>query len=150
MAHSTNDRDPMAMAFQNFYSVAPASAASPKLTFLPVVADYGDGMKLSLMESDVEGYPGMFITADAESKSLSAQFAAYPRKTDYYPWRKQEYVTERESFIARSDGPIRFPWRILAVTTDDRQMPVNNLVYTLASPSRVADTSWISPVKAAW
>lgn len=150
MAHTTNDKDPMAMAFQNFYSVTPASSASPELAFLPIVADYGDGLKLSLMESDVEGYPGMSVTADSISNTISARFAAYPAKTDYYPWRKQEYVTERESFIAKTPGKKNFPWRIMAVTTDDRQMPVNNLVYTLASPSRVADTSWIKPGKAAW
>ncbi len=115
-----------------------------------MVADFGDGLKLSIMESDVEGYPGMFVEPDSLSRSLSARFAAYPRSTAYYPWRKQEYVAEREAFIARTEGPKRFPWRILAVSTDDRQMPVNNLVYTLASPSRVADTAWIQPGKAAW
>ena len=150
MAHSTNEKNPEAMAFQNFYSVTPASSASPLLAFLPVVADYGDGLKLSLMESDVEGYPGMFVTADSVSNIISARFSAYPAKTDYYPWRKQEYVTEKESFIAKTPGKKTFPWRIFAVTTDDRQMPVNNLVYTLASPSRVADTSWIKPGKSAW
>ncbi len=150
MAHSTNEKNPEAMAFQNFYSVTPASSASPLLAFLPIVADYGDGLKLSLMESDVEGYPGMFVTADSVSNIISARFAAYPAKTDYYPWRKQEYVTEKESFIAKTPGKKTFPWRIFAVTTDDRQMPVNNLVYTLASPSRVADTSWIKPGKSAW
>lgn len=150
IAHSTNPKNPEAMAFQNFYSVTPASSASPLLAFLPVVADYGNGLKLSLMESDVEAYPGMFVTADSLSNTISARFAAYPAKTDYYPWRKQEYVTERENFIAKTPGKMNFPWRILAVTTDDRQMPVNNLVYTLASPSRVADTSWIKPGKSAW
>ena len=150
IAHSTNKEKPMAMAFQNFYSVTPASSASPLLAFLPVVADYGNGLKLSLMESDGEAYPGMFVTADSISNTLSARFAAYPKSTDYYPWRKQEYVTERENFIAKVPGTMNFPWRILAVTTDDRQMPVNNLVYTLASPSRVADTSWIKPGQAAW
>ncbi len=150
MAHSTNEKNPEAMAFQNFYSVTPASSASPLLAFLPIVADYGDGLKLSLMESDVEGYPGMFVTADSVSNTISARFAAYPSKTDYYPWRKQEYVAEKESFIAKTPGKKNFPWRILAVTTDDCQMPVNNLVYTLASPSRVADTSWIKPGKSAW
>ncbi len=150
MAHSTNEKNPEAMAFQNFYSVTPASSASPLLAFLPIVADYGDGLKLSLMESDVDGYPGMFVSADSVSNTISARFAAYPAKTDYYPWRKQEYVTEKESFIAKTPGKKDFPWRILAVTTDDRQMPVNNLVYALASPSRVADTSWIKPGKSAW
>lgn len=150
MSHSTNQKDPLAMAFQNFYSVTPASSASPLPAFLPVTADYGDGLKLSLMESDVEGYPGMFVTADSTSNTISTLFAQYPAKTDYHPGRKQEYVTERETFIAKTPGKKDFPWRILAVTTDDRQMPVNNLVYTLASPSRVADTSWIKPGKSAW
>ena len=150
MAHSTNENEPMAMAFQNFYSVTPASSASPKMAFLPIVADYGNGLKLSLMESDVEGYPGMFVTADSISNTISARFAGYPAKTDYYPWRKQEYVTERETFIAKTPGKKDFPWRILAVTTDDRQMPVSNLVYALASPARVEDTSWIRPGKSAW
>lgn len=150
MAHSTNEKNPEAMAFQNFYSVTLASSASPLLAFLPIVADYGDGLKLSLMESDVEGYPGMFVSVDSVSNKISARFAAYPAKTDYYPWRKQEYVTEKELFIAKTPGKKDFPWRILAVTTDDRQMPVNNLVYSLASPSRVADTSWIKPGKSAW
>ncbi len=150
MAHSTNEKNPEAMAFQNFYSVTPSSSASPLLAFLPIVADYGDGLKLSLMESDVEGYPGMFVSVDSIHNLISARFAKYPAKTDYYPWRKQEYVTEKELFIAKTPGKKNFPWRIFAVTTDDRQMPVNNLVYTLASPSRVADTSWIKPGKSAW
>ncbi len=150
LAHSTNEKNPEAMAFQNFYSVTPASSASPLLAFLPIVADYGDGLKMSLMESDVEGYPGMFVSADSVSNTISAHFAAYPAKTDYYPWRKQEYVTEKESFIAKTPGQKSFPWRILAITTDDRQMPVNNLVYALASPSRVSDISWVKPGKSAW
>lgn len=150
MAHSTKEKNPEAMAFQNFYSVTPASSSSPLLAFLPILADYGDGLKLSLMESDVEGYPGMFVSADSVSNTISARFASYPAKTDYYPRRKQEYVTDREQFIAKTPGKKDFPWRIFAVTTDDCQMPVNNLVYTLASPPRVGDTSWIKPGKSAW
>ena len=150
LAHSTNPEQPLAMAFQNFYSVTPASSASPLPAFLPATADFGNGLKLTFLESDLEAYPGMFLQADSVSRSLKGVFANYPAKTDFYPWRKQEYVTSRENFIAKTNGRRAFPWRILAVTTDDRRMPVNNLVYTLASPSRVADTSWIKPGKAAW
>lgn len=151
LAHSTNEKNPMAMAFQNFYKVTPASSASPLLAFLPVVADFGDGLKLSLMESDVKGYPGVFVSADSLTSSLNASFARYPGKTDYYPWRKQEYVTETEDFIAKSqDRRIETPWRIFAVTTDDRSMPVNNLVYSLSDPTSLSDISWIKPGKAAW
>ena len=38
----------------------------------------------------------------------------------------------------------------MAVTHHDTEMPVNNLVYALAAPSRIDDTSWIRPGKLAW
>lgn len=74
----------------------------------------------------------------------------YPTKTDFYPWRRQKYVTETTDFIARSKGARPYPWRVLAVTEKDTDMPVNNLVYALASPNRIGDTSWIKTGKVAW
>lgn len=38
----------------------------------------------------------------------------------------------------------------MAITEKDIDMPVNNLVYALASPNRVGDTSWIKGGQAAW
>lgn len=150
LPHSTNPKKPEAMAFQNFYTVTPMSNASPLLAFLPVTVDYENGLKMTMMESDLEAYPGMFVEADSTTNSLKGVFAKYPSSTDFYPWRKQEYVTGTEKYIAKSEGKRNFPWRIMAITTDDTQMPVNNLVYALASPSRVADTSWIKPGQSAW
>lgn len=150
LPHSTNPKKPEAMAFQNFYTVTPMSSASPLLAFLPVTVDYDNGLKMTMMESDLEAYPGMFVEADSTTNSLKGVFAKYPSSTDFYPWRKQEYVTGTEKYIAKSEGKRNFPWRIMAITTDDTQMPVNNLVYALASPSRVVDTSWIKPGQSAW
>lgn len=150
LPHSTNPKKPEAMAFQNFYTVTPMSSASPLLAFLPVTVDYDNGLKMTMMESDLEAYPGMFVEADSTTNSLKGVFAKYPSSTDFYPWRKQEYVTGTEKYIAKSEEKRNFPWRIMAITTDDTQMPVNNLVYALASPSRVADTSWIKPGQSAW
>lgn len=150
LPHSTNPKKPEAMAFQNFYTVTPMSSASPLLAFLPVTVDYDNGLKMTMMESDLEAYPGMFVEADSTTNSLKGVFAKYPSSTDFYPWRKQEYVTGTEKYIAKSEGKRNFPWRIMAITTEDTQMPVNNLVYALASPSRVADTSWIKPGQSAW
>jgi alpha-glucosidase len=59
-------------------------------------------------------------------------------------------VTETADFIAKTTGARNYPWRVLAVTTDDRQMPVNNLVYALASPNRIGDYSWVKTGKVAW
>lgn len=150
LPHSTNPKKPEAMAFQNFYTVTPMSSASPLLAFLPVTIDYDNGLKMTMMESDLEAYPGMFVEADSTTRSLKGVFAKYPSSTNFYPWRKQEYVTGTENYIATSEGKRNFPWRIIAITTDDTQMPVNNLVYALASPSRVDDISWIKPGMSAW
>ena len=124
LPYTTNDKKPMVMAYQNVYDITPLSKAQPKLAFLPVTVDCGS-VKLTLLESDLEAYPGMFVQSQQGKYGLKGVFAPYPAKTDFYPWRKQEYVT-------------------------DTDMPVNNLVYALASPNRIGDTSWIKTGKVAW
>lgn len=149
LPYTTNDKKPMAMAFQNVYDITPLSKAQPKLAFLPVTVDCGS-VKLTLLESDLEAYPGMFVQSQQGKYGLKGVFAPYPAKTDFYPWRKQEYVTETTDFISRSCGSRSYPWRVLAITEKDTDMPVNNLVYALASPNRIGDTSWIKTGKVAW
>lgn len=149
LPYTTNDKQPMAMAFQNVYDITPLSKAQPKLAFLPVTVDCGS-VKLTLLESDLEAYPGMFVQSQQGKYGLKGVFAPYPAKTDFYPWRKQEYVTETTDFISRSRGSRSYPWRVLAITEKDTDMPVNNLVYALASSNRIGDTSWIKTGKVAW
>lgn len=147
LPYTTNDKKPM--AYQNVYDIIPLSKAQPKLAFLPVTVDCGS-VKLTLLESDLEAYPGMFVQSQQGKYGLKGVFAPYPAKTDFYPWRKQEYVTETTDFISRSRGSRSYPWRVLAITEKDTDMPVNNLVYALASPNRIGDTSWIKTGKVAW
>ena len=149
LPYTTNDKKPMAMAYQNVYDITPLSKAQPKLAFLPVTVDCGS-VKLTLLESDLEAYPGMFVQSQQGKYGLKGVFAPYPAKTDFYPWRKQEYVTETTDFISRSRGSRSYPWRVLAITEKDTDMPVNNLVYALASPNRIGDTSWVKTGKVAW
>lgn len=149
LPYTTNDKKPMAMAYQNVYDITPLSKAQPKLAFLPVTVDCGS-VKLTLLESDLEAYPGMFVQSQQGKYGLKGVFAPYPAKTDFYPWRKQEYVTETTDFISRSRGSRSYPWRVLTITEKDTDMPVNNLVYALASPNRIGDTSWIKTGKVAW
>lgn len=149
LPYTTNDKKTMAMAYQNVYDITPLSKAQPKLAFLPVTVDCGS-VKLTLLESDLEAYPGMFVQSQQGKYGLKGVFAPYPAKTDFYPWRKQEYVTETTDFISRSRGSRSYPWRVLAITEKDTDMPVNNLVYALASPNRIGDTSWIKTGKVAW
>ena len=149
LPYTKKKKKPMAMAYQNVYDITPLSKAQPKLAFLPVTVDCGS-VKLTLLESDLEAYPGVFVQSQQGKYGLKGVFAPYPAKTDFYPWRKQEYVTETTDFISRSRGSRSYPWRVLAITEKDTDMPVNNLVYALASPNRIGDTSWIKTGKVAW
>lgn len=148
LPYTTNKKEPMAMAFQNTYEVSTLSEASKQLAFLPATVDCGS-VKVTLLESDLEAYPGMFITPFGKN-GLKGVFAPYPKEYKYYPWRKQKYVTSTENYIANVQGSREYPWRILAITEKDTEMPVNNLVYALASPNRIGDFSWIKPGKVAW
>ena len=151
--YSTNPKKPEAMAFQATYDTGVLSDQShDNLGFLPLAIDCGTEsspeLKVTLNESDLESYPGMFVKVD--NKSISGYFSKYPKSFDYYPWRLQKYVTSTEEYISRCEGDRTFPWRILSVSRKDIEMPLNNHVYALASSNRIGDTSWIKPGKVSW
>lgn len=147
LAYSTNDKKPMAMAFQNYYDAKPLDKAERKLAFLPATVDCGSA-KVTLTEAELKSYPGMFVKPDGGK--LAARFAPYPKTMGKYAWRGMTYVEQTEDFIATSKGARSYPWRILAVTEKDTDMPTNNLVYALSEPCKLADISWIKPGKVAW
>ena len=147
LAYSTNEEKPFAMAFQNFYDETKLSEAKNQYAFLPATVQSG-GVKVTILESDLHSYPGMFLKADG--CQLKASFAKYPKRMEYYKWRGMSYVADTEEYIAKSSGRRTYPWRVMAITENDVEMPVNNLVYALASPNIIGDVSWIRPGKVAW
>ena len=147
LSYTTNDKEPFAMAFQNIYDTARIGDAKDKIAFLPATVDCGKA-KLTILESDVQEYPCMFLKP--QGGNLRAEMAPYPKEMAYYPWRHMTHVAKAEDFIAKSSGARAYPWRVIAVTEKDTEMPVCNLVYALATPNKIGDTSWIKPGKVAW
>lgn len=142
----TNHDEPYRTSFENMYDNVKISEAK-ELAFAPLTVDCKTA-KVTIMESDVESYPGLFLAA--KGTKFTADFAEYPKTFTYVDGRKQKIVKERESFIAKTRPTRTFPWRVLAITHNDTEMPVNNLVFALASPNRIGDVSWIKPGKLAW
>ena len=147
LSYTTNPEKPFAMAFQNTYHETHLVDARPLPAFLPATVESGN-VKVTILESDLRSYPGMFLKADGNN--LTAVFAKYPKRMDYYKWRGMSYVAETEDYIAKSTGARTYPWRVMAITEKDTEMPVNNLVYALAKSNSIGDTSWIKPGKVAW
>lgn len=124
------------------------ATAENELMFLPVYADFGEGGKVLICESDLESYPGMFLTA-ADGK-LKGKYAPVPDSVYYHPTRMQEMVVTAKDHIADVEGARTYPWRIIAIADEDTGLPANNMVYLLGADNRIGDTSWIKPGKVAW
>jgi alpha-glucosidase len=142
-----NDADLFHTSFEENYTIRPLdSIAQDSLAFTPVLVTEKEA-KVVLTESDLEGYPGMFLSRNG-SAALKGVFAPYPLEetiaTGEFP---QAIVTKRAPYIARTVGTRTFPWRVLAVARSDKELPNNDIVYRLASPSRVKNTAWIKPGK---
>jgi alpha-glucosidase len=115
---------------------------------LPAVVDTKAGPKLAIGESDVEDYPGLWIRGNSNN-SLSATFPPYPLKEELHRDRDLR-ITQAADYIAVTKGTRTFPWRILGIAEHDGDLISNQLVYLLAKPSQLHDTSWVKPGKVAW
>jgi alpha-glucosidase len=115
---------------------------------MPVIVNESEGAKVAIAESDVEGYPGMWLRGTG-GPGLVGTFPPYPLKEKLE--RDRDFrVVEAADYIARTSGERTFPWRLLGIVEKDGDLLTNQLVWLLAKPSQVPDTSWIKPGKVAW
>ncbi len=125
-------------------------SAFPKdsLAFLPLLVDVGQNKKVAILEADLEDYPGMYLDLNSTGKGLKGVFAPYPTKAhiagiNYVP-------IERANYIASTSGSRNFPWRVIVISEEDKELLNNDIVQKLADPPRLADYSWVKPGQVAW
>lgn len=136
-------------SFEEPYTIKPLEHIYARnLLCSPVLVAPKDSPKIGITESDLEDYPGMFLSGNAE-KALFGHFAPYPaEETETKELYSTRYVSKRADFLAKTKGTRAFPWRVLIIAPEDKDLPGNDLVYRLASASRVPDVSWVKPGKA--
>jgi alpha-glucosidase len=124
---------------------------SRKFSVTPAMfSDIGAGIRVVVAESDLLDYPGMYLQPSGAT-SVIGKWAYYPKEvTDANDIYKYHRVKTREAFLARTSGTRQYPWRVVIVSTDDKALLTNELVYTLATPSVLTSTDWIKPGKSAW
>ena len=122
-----------------------------RLAFLPLMVD-APGYKINIMESALTNYPGMFLYNHDGDEVLETRFAPYPKEIKQGGHNNlQGLVTSREDFIASYDGGVAFPWRIVSISSQDKDMLDNDLVWLLGEPADPQiDWSWVKPGKVAW
>ncbi|MDT0651349.1 glycoside hydrolase family 97 protein [Autumnicola edwardsiae] len=140
------------ISFENRYEHIPLSEiVKDTVAFAPVLVELPNGMKAAITEADLESYPGMFLKSGDKDFALKGEFAGYPLEEEQGGHNGlQSFVTKRADYIAKTSGSRSFPWRILIISNEDKELLNNDMVYKLASAPRIENTSWIEPGKVAW
>jgi len=142
------NKDKFNTSFESHYDNVNISAIKKDtLAFLPVLVDLGNPKKAVILEADLQDYPGMYLTP-GEGNNLHAVFAPYP--TEEFVHGLNYVVKSRADYIAKTNGTRSFPWRVVVISNEDKQLADNDMMQRLAEPSRIADLSWIKPGKVAW
>ncbi|MCL1893737.1 MAG: glycoside hydrolase family 97 protein [Holophagaceae bacterium] len=124
------------------------SEVGERFSSLPAIV-VTDRPKVAITEADLLDYPGMDLTGGSQSNSLKGLFPYYPSKVELVRDRT-ERVIERAQYLAKTTGTREFPWRVLVIAEQDTTFLNTDIVYRLASETRIPDTSWITPGKVAW
>ena len=125
--------------------------AKEHLCYLPLLAQYGDGTCLVVEESDLLDYPGWNLAKrEGDGARLSACMARYPDPASIVNNQRQRRITKRFDYLAETDGARSFPWRVFAIAPCAAKLVEGDIVYALATPCRLKDTSWVKPGKVAW
>ena len=137
-------------SFESYYDEQPLSKMfGDSLAINPLAVRLPDGKLAVVVDMGATDYPGMFLLKNGQH-GLKAAFAPYPLKAEIGGHARLNLVpTERASYIAK-EVKGQLPWRIVLVTTEDRQLLTARLPQRFGPQCQISDTSWIRPGKVAW
>jgi len=125
--------------------------AAPPLT-VKIPGGYG---YLSVTEADLVGYAGMALQSDGRNGFAMRLGHSHPASYPYVLRYKKEDI-ERLSKIAKVEGPITTPWRVIIVGKDLNTLVNSDVVYNLCPPPDKKlfpdgiKADWIRPGRAVW
>ena len=122
-----------------------------RLAFLPLTVEAANGIKLCITESDLRDYPGMYLSNQEGGRALRGVHANSPTTVEQGGHNMlQGLVRTRHNYLTKTISPRTFPWRVIAIATDDAQLAESDLTWRLAAPAASGDWSWVKPGKVAW
>ena len=144
--------DPLQCSWESVYTTTNAAkvAASGETVYLPLVVKHSDGVAMCVTESDLLDYPGWNLKrAEGDAAALLSCMARHPSNEDSSSLR-HIVVTERDNFIAETDGMRTYPWRVFILASEESRLCEADIVYSLATPCRLKSYDWVRPGKVAW
>lgn len=130
---------------KSFDRITAADIPADKYALLPLLVR-AKNATVAVVESDVQAYPMLRFKSGGGLKSAFVKYPKSMKKLNNFMVQFDEF----EDFIAKTKATRSFPWRAFIVAETDAQLAVNNTVFKLAEPSRIADTSWISGGLCVW
>jgi alpha-glucosidase len=113
------------------------NVAAPQV--LPLLVQLPNGYA-AIAESDLIDWAGMFLCTAGPRTEGTPRFGAKVALAQR---------NDRNGLVAGRDRRLS-PWRVIMLARNPADLLTNDLVATLATPSRIADTSWIKPGVTAW
>ncbi|MBF4472875.1 glycoside hydrolase family 97 protein [Flavobacterium sp. HJJ] len=147
-----NPKDPFISSFEAHYENKKISEfAKDTLAFLPFLIDFKNHKKAVFLEANLEDYPGLFITNNSSKSGFESRFSKYPLQEKNGGFNNiNRLITERADYLVKTKGTRNFPWRIVVISENDKDLANNDMVQKLSEPTKFKDISWIKPGKVAW
>lgn len=140
-------------SFENTYAETKLSAWDPaRLAFLPLTMKNVNGYSVSITESDLRDYPGMYVVNTDGDNSLETVFAPSTKSERQGGYNNiQNIIDEYQDYLVACKAGREFPWRIVNVAENDAMLLDNDMSFKLGkAPAEGSDFSWVKPGKVAW
>ena len=130
-------------------SVESIKSGHPQIVITPLTATVPGAGVVSVTESNLLDYPGLnFYRKDGDRDMLRSWQAGVPSETEVKGrWIR---VKNRHGYLAKTSGTRVYPWRVFVLGDTPSDLVSSDMVYALAEPNRLADTSWIKPGLVQW
>ncbi|WP_348824524.1 glycoside hydrolase family 97 protein [Flavobacterium aestuarii] len=147
-----NPKDPYISSFEAHYENKKISEfAKDTLAFMPFLIDFKNHKKAVFLEANLEDYPGLFVTNNNSKSGFESRFSKYPLQEKNGGFNNiNRLITERADYLVKTKGTRNFPWRIVVISENDKDLANNDMVQKLSEPTKIKDISWIKPGKVAW
>ena len=134
---------------EKLYEYLPLSSITEDMMcYPPILVDIEGGPKVALTESDLFDYAGLSFkgTNGFSIEGIFPGVALEEKQTRDRDVKVAKYA----DYIAKTDGKRGFPWRVLVIAEEDGDLITSQMVFKLARPLQLKDTSWIKPGKVTW
>ena len=111
-----------------------------RLAFLPVLVEGEGGLKVCITEADLFEYPGMYLSNNEGGSVLKGVYAPVPDTWEQGGHNMLEkIVLTRKECIAECTPSTIFPWRIVSVAVEDKDLLENDMVFCVSKAPEARD-----------